>query len=97
MRARQLAQAGQAGILFFRHDRGEQPVALDLHDVGHFGGEHVIGAAVFGFLDQAHGRIEIGLRREPRPHLNQADREPHAGCSWPLASRGSSLPSASSA
>ena len=46
-------------------DGGEQPLALDLHDVGHLGRLHVIGAGRFRFADQAHGGIEIGGGSRP--------------------------------
>ena len=73
--ARKLAEGGEARVALFRHDRGEQPLALDLQDVGHLRRLHVVGAAVLGLLDQLHRGVEIGVRRQPRAHLHQAGGE----------------------
>ena len=62
--ARQFAQCGQRVVGVLVDDSGEQPLALDLHDVGHLGRLHIVGAGGLGFADQTHGGIEIGRRRE---------------------------------
>ena len=42
--ARQLAEGREARVVLLRHDGGEQLVAAHLHDVGHLGRLHVVGA-----------------------------------------------------
>ena len=44
MFARRLAHGSERRIALFIRDRGEQAIALALHDVGHFRCEEVIGA-----------------------------------------------------
>src|SRR5258708_20487871 len=70
-----LAQGGERSILLLGRDRREQPLAVDLQDVGHLGREHVVGAGALGLLDQPHCRIEIGLRRQARTHLYETRGE----------------------
>ena len=51
-RARKLAEGRERGVVLLRHDRGEQLLARALHDVGHLGRLHVVGAAGLGLADQ---------------------------------------------
>ena len=104
------AKGGERSILLLGRDRREQPLAIDLQDVGHLGREHVVGAGALGLLDQPHCRIEIGMRRQARTHLDETRGEGRslacahakglspvpAGAS-PRPSSGSSLPARSRA
>src|SRR5262245_18885307 len=102
---RQLAQGGKSGVALLRRDRGKQPLALDLQDVGHFRGEDIFGAAVLGLGDQSRGSVAVDLGGKPRSHLHEAGDEggrrthalgpPAALNGW--SSNGSSRPSRSSA
>ena len=60
--ARDLAQGRQRGIVLVGDDVGEQALALDFHDVGHFRRQHVIGAGALGFVDRRQHGSEIGVR-----------------------------------
>src|SRR6267154_2707342 len=73
--AGELPEGGEAAVGLLGHDRGKQTLAPDLHDVGHLGREHVIGAAGLGLADELDRGIEIGGRIETRAHLHQTDRE----------------------
>src|ERR1017187_5282451 len=97
--ARQLAQGRQRGVGAFLPDVGESPLALDLHDVGHFRRQHVIGAGRLRLADHAYGGIDIGGGRQARTHLDHRGLEGYGGPAEALspASRGSSLPASSSA
>jgi hypothetical protein len=57
--ARQVAECREADIELFRRDGREQFLARHLHDVGHLGRLHVIGAGLFRLADQRRRRIEI--------------------------------------
>src|SRR5258708_14471093 len=97
-----LAQGGERSILLLGRDRREQPLAVDLQDVGHLGREHVVGAGALGLLDQPHCRIEIGLRRQARTHLHETPGEgrslawAHAKGLLPLSAGASPRPSSGS-
>src|SRR5262249_4007840 len=108
--SRKLAKGGKGNVFLLGRDRREQPLALDLQDVGHLGCEHVVGAGARGFLDQPHRRVEISLRRQARAHLHQTCGEgrslacahadgllPAPAGASPRPSSGSSLPAWSSA
>src|SRR5665213_144394 len=97
--ARQFAEGGERGVDIFFLDGGKQPLALDFHDVGHFGRLHIVGAGGLRFADQARRLVEIGRRIEPRAHLNHRGfesrgRAAHVDCPSPAKS-GSSLPARS--
>ena len=66
---------GQGRVLFFGEDSGEQALALDLHDVGHFRRQHVIGAAALRLADQPRRPPRDWRRDRARAHLHQADPE----------------------
>jgi hypothetical protein len=72
---RELLERREARVALLGHDCGEQPLALELQDVGHFRREHIVGAAVLGLADQLHGGVEVGLRAEPRAHLHEPGGE----------------------
>src|SRR5262249_29961555 len=108
--ARKLAKGGKRSVFLLGRDRREQPLALDLQDVGHLGCEHVVGAGARGFLDQPHRRVEISLRRQARAHRPETWGEgrslawaqadgllPAPAGASPRSSSGSSLPAWSSA
>src|SRR5664279_5303750 len=97
--ARQLAQSGERGVGVFLHDGSEKPLALDLHDVGHFRRQHVFGAGRLRLADHARGVVDIGGGRKPRAHLDHRGFEGGGGHAEALspASKGSSLPASSSA
>src|SRR5262249_23314080 len=105
--AGKLAEHCETGVILFRHDRSQELLAVDLHDVGHLGGHHIVGATRLGFADQLGGGVEISLRRPAGAHLNEAGaegrllsgRSGHAVCpvAAGTASSGSSLPASSSA
>src|SRR5205807_1426313 len=69
--ARQLAKSGETGVALLGDDRGQQPLALDLEDIGHLRGEHIIGPGVLGLGDQLRGSVEIALRGKARAHLHE--------------------------
>ncbi len=62
--ARDLAQGRKRRVLFLGNNSGEQLLALERQNIGHFRCEHIIGAGAFGFIDQRQGGTEIGLRIE---------------------------------
>ena len=49
--ARELPQRRQCRVMLFGDDLGEQLLALERQNVGHFRRLHIIGAAALGFLD----------------------------------------------
>jgi hypothetical protein len=105
--ARKLAEHGEAGVAFLRDDCAKQSLTARFHDVGHLGGEHVVRAPLLGLADQLGGGVQIGLRRAPGAHLDEAGAERRllAGrlrhvadlAAAGSASSGSSLPASSSA
>ena len=59
----QLPQAREGAVVLLRHDRGEQPLAPQIDDVGHLRRLHIVGAGGLRLTDQPHGGLEIGRRR----------------------------------
>src|SRR6185437_2218985 len=96
--ARQFAEGRERRVGCLVYDGSEQPLAFDLHDVGHFRRLHVFGACRLCFADEPHGGFDIGGGREPRAHLDHRGLEGGAHAAVPSpARRGSSLPARSSA
>src|SRR5262249_50287527 len=62
-------------VLLFRHQGGEQALAVDLHHVGHFRREDVVGAALLGLLELLRERGEIVARHAAGAHRDQSDTE----------------------
>jgi hypothetical protein len=71
--AREAAKVGQCRIGVFCAHRGEQPGAIELHDVGHLGRLNVGGAAASRLTDEVGGLDHVRVDVTPGAHLHEAD------------------------
>ena len=86
--AREIAESREADVGFFLGAIVANSFSRDdLHDVGHLGRLHIIGAGLLGLADHLHRRIEIGRGSRPdriwiRPARNVwlCGGFCHAGC-----------------
>ena len=74
-RAREFAEGRERRVVLLRHDGGEQLLARALHDVGHLGRLHIVGAAGLGLADHLRGRVHVTAGVRAGAHLDQADAE----------------------
>src|SRR6476659_2376943 len=78
----------------------EQRVAVRLHQVAHFGSEHIFGAAGGGLANQSDALFQARFRQQPGAHLHHRSGEGEVvahSLTFSPANSPSSLPARSSA
>ncbi len=90
----------QRKVVLFGGEMFEQRLAVRLHHVAHFGGEHIIGALGCGLANQFCCLLEARFRQQGGAHLHHGGGESEVGAhevAFSPASNASSLPCRSSA